>query len=142
IRAKFIDHARRKIAAEKLANAYVLKANAAAALPELFAPRNLSRAIIMFPDPWYKPRHLKRRVVSPKFLAELAVCLRGGAELHLATDQQNLATDLLAELTAAPEYQNKYGQYAPENFTGLATDIELYNIKRGREIYRLVFIRQ
>ncbi|MDR2428910.1 MAG: methyltransferase domain-containing protein, partial [Candidatus Margulisbacteria bacterium] len=39
IRAKFIDHARRKIAAEKLANAYVLKANAAAALPELFAPR-------------------------------------------------------------------------------------------------------
>ena len=142
IRTKFIEYARRKIADEKLTNAYVLKANAAAALPELFAPQSLSRAIIMFPDPWYKPRHLKRRVVKPKFLAELAVCLRCGAELHLATDQQNLAADLLAELTAAPEYQNKHEQYAPANFAGLTTDIELYNIKRGREIYRLVFIRQ
>ncbi|GBR73441.1 tRNA (guanosine(46)-N7)-methyltransferase TrmB [Candidatus Termititenax aidoneus] len=142
IRAKFIEYARRRIAAENLANAYVLQANAATALRRLFAPRSLSRVIVMFPDPWYKPRHLKRRVVNPQFLTELAECLRGGAELHIATDQQNLAAAMLADLTAAPEYQNKHAPYAPENFAGLTTDIELYNTRRGREIYRLVFVRR
>ncbi|GBR77340.1 tRNA (guanosine(46)-N7)-methyltransferase TrmB, partial [Candidatus Termititenax persephonae] len=123
-------------------NAYVLKANANTALGELFAPRSLSRTVIMFPDPWYKPRHLKRRVVHPKFLAELAVRLCPGAELHIATDQPSLAADMRSDLLSAAEYKNKYPDYAPENFAGLLTDIEQYNRQRGRQIYRLVFIRQ
>jgi hypothetical protein len=53
-----------------------------------------------------------------------------------------LAADMLTDLLAAPDYQNKYEQYAPENFAGLTTDIELYNLERGRKIYRLVFTRR
>ena len=142
IRSKFIAHVRRKIAAENLSNVYVLQANAGTALKELFAPRSLSRVIIMFPDPWYKPRHIKRRVVNPPFLAELAEYLQPDAELHIATDQQILAEDMYADLRAAPAYCNKYTDYAPQNFAGLVTDIEQYNIERGRRIYRLVFRRR
>ena len=142
IRSKFIEYARRKIAAENLPNAYVLQANANTALKELFAPQSLSRAVIMFPDPWYKPRHLKRRVVTPGFLTGLAECLRPGAEVHIATDRQGLAEDMLADLMSAPEYRNKYADYAPQNFPGIVTDIERYNIERGKRIYRLVFVRQ
>ncbi|GBR77546.1 tRNA (guanosine(46)-N7)-methyltransferase TrmB [Candidatus Termititenax dinenymphae] len=141
IRAKFIEYVQQKIIAGKLTNAYVLKANANTALAELFAPQSLSRVIIMFPDPWYKARHIKRRVVDQDFLRELAVRLKSGAELHIATDQQALAEDMYADLLAVPEYQNKYTRYAPENFAGIVTDIERYNQERGREIYRLVFIR-
>ena len=139
IRAKFIEPARAKIKDAGLANAYVLQANAATALPELFTPRSLSRVIIMFPDPWYKPRHLKRRVVNKNFLRELGKYLQPGAELHIATDRPALAADMYADLQAAPGYQNKYTEYAPENFPGLVTDNERYQLERGYPVYRLVF---
>jgi len=138
IRTKFIEYVKNKITQAGLTNAYVLKANAGTALPELFAPGSLSRVIIMFPDPWYKARHLKRRVVNQNFLRELAGYLRPDAELHIATDQKSLAEDMLSDLTAVPEYKNKYAQYAPENFAGIVTDIEKYQLERGRPMYRLV----
>jgi len=139
IRTKFIDHVKNKISAFSLSNAYVLKANAGTALKKLFQPKSLSRVIIMFPDPWYKARHLKRRVVNQDFLQELAEYLQPGAQVHIATDQKNLAEDMLADLLAMPQYKNKYERYAPENFPGIITDIERYHLERGNPIYRLVF---
>ncbi|HVM80161.1 MAG TPA: tRNA (guanosine(46)-N7)-methyltransferase TrmB [Stellaceae bacterium] len=53
-----------------------------AALPD----RSLGRAFILFPDPWPKQRHHKRRMVSQATLDALARTLRPGAELRLATD--------------------------------------------------------
>ncbi len=47
---------------------------------------SLSRVFILFPDPWPKARHHKRRMVSPPVLAGLARIMRGGAELRVATD--------------------------------------------------------
>ncbi|MDR1997774.1 MAG: tRNA (guanosine(46)-N7)-methyltransferase TrmB [Candidatus Margulisbacteria bacterium] len=139
IRAKFIELVKNKIAAAGLPNAYVLRANAGAALPQLFAPRSLSRVIILFPDPWRKTRHLKRRVVNRLFLTELQKYLKPGAQLYIATDQLSLAEDMATDLQAVPVYKNKYARYAPENFPGLVTDIEKYQLERGRPIYRLVF---
>jgi tRNA (guanine-N7-)-methyltransferase len=52
------------------------------ALPEA----SLARAFVLFPDPWPKARHHKRRFVSPETLAALARVLRDGAELRLGTD--------------------------------------------------------
>src|SRR5262249_36316505 len=46
----------------------------------------LARAFVLFPDPWPKRRHWKRRLVSEATLAELARGLRPGAEARLATD--------------------------------------------------------
>jgi tRNA (guanine-N7-)-methyltransferase len=53
-----------------------------AALPE----RSLSRAFILFPDPWPKTRHHKRRFVQRATLDTLAPLMKPGAELRLATD--------------------------------------------------------
>jgi tRNA (guanine-N7-)-methyltransferase len=53
-----------------------------AALPEA----SLGRAFILFPDPWPKQRHHKRRMVAPATLDALARALKDGAELRLATD--------------------------------------------------------
>jgi tRNA (guanine-N7-)-methyltransferase len=46
----------------------------------------ISRAFILFPDPWPKKRHHKRRLVSAATLGELARVMRPGAELRIATD--------------------------------------------------------
>jgi tRNA (guanine-N7-)-methyltransferase len=53
-----------------------------AALPD----RSLSRAFVLFPDPWPKTRHHKRRFVQRENLDTLARLLKAGAELRLATD--------------------------------------------------------
>ena len=53
-----------------------------AALPE----RSLDRVFILFPDPWPKTRHHKRRLIQHTSLARLAALLKDGGELRLATD--------------------------------------------------------
>ena len=56
-------------------------------LLDALAPASLDRVFILFPDPWPKARHHKRRLVSTATLDRLAVLMRKGAELRLATDE-------------------------------------------------------
>jgi len=48
--------------------------------------RQIGRCFILFPDPWPKKRHVKRRLVAPEFVARLARVMKPGAELRFATD--------------------------------------------------------
>lgn len=58
---------------------------------------SLARVFILFPDPWPKRRHVKRRLIQPALVAELARVMRPGAELRFATDIGDYArTALLA----------------------------------------------
>ena len=70
------------------------------ALPE----SSLERAFILFPDPWPKARHHKRRIVNPRTLAALARCVRAGGELRLATDDPDYARWMLAAALAEPRW--------------------------------------
>jgi len=60
-------------------------------LLDRLAARSLGRVFILFPDPWPKERHKKRRLVSSETLARLADAMRPGAELRLATDDPDYA---------------------------------------------------
>jgi len=72
-----------------------------AALPEA----SLTRAFILFPDPWPKLRHHKRRIVSTATLDALAEALRDGAELRLATDDRDYLRWMLERATAHPAFE-------------------------------------
>jgi len=65
----------------------------------------IDRVFILFPDPWPKQRHHKRRVVSTRTLAELARVMRDGAELHLATDHPDYLRWMLAAATASADFE-------------------------------------
>ena len=56
----------------------------------------------MFPDPWPKARHRKRRLVNPVFAAELARVLKPGGRLRFATDWADYADAALLALRAEP----------------------------------------
>jgi tRNA (guanine-N7-)-methyltransferase len=57
----------------------------------------IARAYVLFPDPWPKKRHHKRRLISPETLAELARVMKPGAELRIASDIPDyVRTSLLA----------------------------------------------
>lgn len=53
---------------------------------------SLDLVYILFPDPWPKARHHKRRLIQPEFLGELARAMKPGAELRFATDWANYAS--------------------------------------------------
>lgn len=62
----------------------------------------LGRVFILFPDPWPKKRHHKRRLVAPRTVDELARVMRPGAELRVATDIGEYATAILLAAASHP----------------------------------------
>ena len=69
-----------------------------AALPDA----SLDRVMILFPDPWHKARHNKRRLIQPEFTAELARVLKPGGRLRFVTDWKDYAGWALERLIATP----------------------------------------
>ena len=69
-----------------------------AALPDA----SLQRVFILFPDPWPKTRHHKRRLVQPEVVAELVRVLAPGGRLRFATDWADYADQALERFRAAP----------------------------------------
>ena len=64
----------------------------------------IERAFVLFPDPWPKLRHHKRRIVNPETVADLARVIRPGGELRLATDDPDYVRWMLAALVAEPRF--------------------------------------
>ena len=69
------------------------------------APASVGRLFTLFPDPWPKTRHKKRRLVQPATVAEAARVLAPGAEWRLASDDMDYARAMLASLTASPDFE-------------------------------------
>jgi len=66
---------------------------------------SIGRAFILFPDPWPKARHHKRRLVSAHFLAMLAAVMKPGAELRIATDIGDYARTVLLAVRDTPAFR-------------------------------------
>jgi len=69
------------------------------------AERCVARVFVLFPDPWPKERHKKRRLVAPALLDLLARAMEDGAELRLATDDMDYARAMLDHGLAHPAFR-------------------------------------
>ena len=67
-------------------------------------PASIDRVFILFPDPWPKLRHHKRRIVSAAMLDRLAEIMADGAELRLATDDRDYLRWMLEQVTGHPAF--------------------------------------
>lgn len=74
-------------------------------LLEWLPERSLSRVVVLYPDPWPKRRHRKRRLLSRKTLSRLTELMRPGALLWLATDIADYAATSLAAVQRVPELE-------------------------------------
>jgi len=68
-------------------------------------PASLGRVFVLFPDPWPKRRHHKRRLIAPATLDLLATVMEDGAELRLATDDRGYLAWMLEHLMAHPDFR-------------------------------------
>ena len=65
----------------------------------------LDRVFVLFPDPWPKARHHKRRIIQDDTVAELARVLRPGGRLRFATDVAGYADWALSKILASPRFE-------------------------------------
>ncbi len=89
-----------------ITNLRLLRGDAYLLLREHLTVGGLHAVRIYFPDPWPKRRHHKRRLVNPEFVTLLASRLAPGGTLHLATDWEPYAQEMLEAGTAEPTLQN------------------------------------
>ena len=93
----------------ELTNVRVVCHDAVEVLERSLGAGSLDEILILFPDPWPKKRHHKRRLIQPAFAALLARRLKSGGVLRLATDWEPYAEEMLATLSAEPQLRNVAG---------------------------------
>jgi tRNA (guanine-N7-)-methyltransferase len=92
--------------ARQLRNLRVFRGDAVELLRHWLPPQSLGGVVILFPDPWHKARHHKRRLVQAPFLELLASRIASGGRLALATDWQPYADAMLEAVARQPAFRN------------------------------------
>ncbi len=101
---------------------------------------SLQKVTIQFPDPWFKNRHAKRRVVQPELVTELAKYLAVGGIVFLQSDIEFVAVEMGDRFHENPAFE-KLGTttWLAENPLPVPTERELATQKKGEPVYRALF---
>jgi tRNA (guanine-N7-)-methyltransferase len=143
VHAPGVGHLLHAAAAQGIGNLRVIQQDAMEVLRERIAPGSLAAILVLFPDPWHKKRHHKRRLVNAEFAALAASRLVGGGTLQLATDWTPYAEAMLAALNAAPGLKNQAsdGGFVPRNAGRVRTRFEARGERLGHAVHDLCYER-
>ncbi len=130
------------IGEENLANLRVIQHDAVEVLNNMIADASLAGVHVFFPDPWHKARHNKRRLIQAPFVKLLTDKLAPGGYLHLATDWEDYAVQMLEVLSAETGLQNTAEGYAPQPAYRPLTKFENRGLKLGHGVWDLVFTKK
>jgi tRNA (guanine-N7-)-methyltransferase len=125
-----------------LTNVRIVQHDAVEVLKHMLAPGSLAGVHVFFPDPWHKKRHHKRRLIQPPFVSLLASRVALGGYVHLATDWQDYAEQMLAVLGAEPALENTTPDYAERPDSRPLTKFEQRGLRLGHGVWDLVFRRR
>jgi len=128
--------------AQGLANVRIIRHDAVEVLQHMIAPASLDGVHVFFPDPWPKKRHHKRRLFQPALTALLAARMKPGAYLHVATDWEDYALQILDVLSGEARLANTAARFAPRPATRPVTRFERRGLSQGHSVWDLVFTRR
>lgn len=131
----------RRIHAMQLSNVRVMRHDAVDVIG-MIGDAALAGIHVYFPDPWPKKRHHKRRLLRPPFVHALAQRLAPGGYLHVATDWQPYADEILATLAAEPLLANTVDGFAARPRWRPLTKFEARGIARGHPVSDVLFNRR
>ena len=130
------------IDAQQIANIRIIQHDAVEVLRDMIVANTLDGVHIFFPDPWHKARHNKRRLIQAPFIAQLVDKLKPGGYIHVATDWQDYAGQVLSVLSAEPLLENTAADYAPRPVYRPLTKFEQRGIRLGHGVWDLLFRRK
>ncbi len=103
----------------------------------------LQRVTIQFPDPWFKKRHAKRRMVQPQLVNEISEYLVSGGMVFLQSDIEFVTQEMCDRFNEHPAFykENEQG-WLTENPLPIQTEREIYTLEKNKPVYRTVFTRR
>jgi tRNA (guanine-N7-)-methyltransferase len=127
---------------QQINNIRIIQHDAVEVLRDMITANALDGVHIFFPDPWHKARHNKRRLIQAPFITQLAQKLKPGGYIHVATDWQDYAEQMLAVLSAEPILENTAAGFAPRPDYRPLTKFEQRGLRLGHGVWDLVFLRK
>jgi len=132
----------KRVAELGLTNVRVIQHDVVEVVAAMIPPASLAGVHVFFPDPWPKKRHHKRRLLTPVFIHKLALRLAAGGCLHVATDWEEYAQEILVALAAERLLENLASGFAPRPDYRPLTKFETRGLKLGHGVRDLVFRRR
>lgn len=132
-----------QIHTHQLKNVKLFWADANQVLQKAIAPESVDKMLLLFPDPWPKNRHQKRRIVQADFVNVVASKLKKGGIFHLATDWEPYAEHMFAVLQECTALQNVEEKEKISDPVGrVKTKYEQRGEKYSHKIFDLLYHRR
>lgn len=141
---RYAEYAAGRLAQQDLCNARVVHGDALAVFREHLADGAASAIHVYFPDPWWKARHKKRRVMNEQFVKDIERVLVPGGVLHFWTDVEEYFQTTLALVRAATSLAGPLAvDEAPaEHDLDYRTHFERRTRQAGEPVYRAHFVKR
>jgi tRNA (guanine-N7-)-methyltransferase len=134
---RYARHVAGRLAQRNLPNAIVVRGNAQRVFREILPDDSLAAVHVYFPDPWWKKRHKKRRVLNEVFLRDVERTLAPGGALHFWTDVEEYFRATLGLVAATAHLAGPYD--VPEPSVAHDLDYRTHFERRTRKNQEPVF---
>ena len=140
---KYARHAAAKLARQGRTNAVMVHGDGLRIFRELLPDSSLAAVHVYFPDPWWKARHKKRRVMNEGFLKDVERVLEPNGVLHFWTDVEEYFQTTLELIGAATRLSGPFEvpEQAPQHDLDYRTHFERRMRLHGEPVYRAEFRR-
>ena len=148
IRERLVKNARLKVIEREIKNIYFVFGNANKIIKAAYFKsilNNLKSVSFNFPDPWFKKRHYKRRVIQSEFIEDLSKSMQKGSFIFIKTDVKDLFDHM--DLTISSNFNFKKIDKKDFNFSqsfnpkGFQTSREKYAIINNLDIFERIYIK-
>jgi len=142
IREPLVEQANQWRMAANLSNLYYLFCNANNSLRPLLnsLPSDVLHVVtIQFPDPWFKRRHQKRRVVQPELVADLSEFLVEGGTVFIQSDVEEVALEMRDRFDEHPAFIRQHMDWLSTNPMPVQTERELLVLSFHDPVYRAIY---
>ena len=142
VKTKLAYKAAERIEKRNLRNVTVLCGDAREILKRAEPDGSVQRVAIHFPDPWWKKRHDKRRVIGEALLTELARLMEPGGQLFIQTDVEHRAEQYVAQLRESPGFSlGSDSGYIDSNPFDARSNREKRALADGLPVWRILATR-
>ena len=146
IRKPVVEQAQTRLRDLALPNLHVMFCNANISFRELMASwgkaNPLQQVSIQFPDPWFKKRHQKRRVLQPELINDFADFLPPGGRVILQSDVEEVAVEMCDRMAEHVYFKRTSCHWLSESPFPAQTDRERVTLEKGLPVFRAIFVKQ
>lgn len=144
IREALVTHANQKRDGAFLSNLHYVFGNINTSLATLLASLpagKLQRISIQYPDPCFKARHAKRRVVQPALVTDIAKYLPSGGEVFIQSDLEWVAQEMCDRFSEHPAFTRTQSDWLEPNPLGIPTEREVATLNKGLPVHRAIWMK-